>query len=59
MDSFLNRADVQQVLGVGMHWAEVNQMVHTFLLGDWMTNLVSKVGSILDNNPEVEVLGLR
>jgi cathepsin A (carboxypeptidase C) len=56
MDSFLNRADVQQVLGVDMHWAEVNQMVHTFLLGDWMTNLVSKVGSILDNNPDVEVL---
>lgn len=50
MDTFLNRADVQQALGVDKHWEEVDQMVHTYLLGDWMTNLVFKVGSILDNS---------
>ena len=55
MDTFLNRADVQQALGVDKHWAEVDQMVHTYLLGDWMTNLVFKVGSILDNH-DVQVL---
>lgn len=55
MDTFLNRADVQQALGVDKHWEEVDQMVHTYLLGDWMTNLVFKVGSILDNS-DVQVL---
>jgi len=49
-DEFLNRADVQEVLGVsGRKWVECNQMVHTFLLGDWMTNLMPQVAWMLDN----------
>ncbi len=49
-DNFLNRADVQAVLGVsGRKWVECDQLVHTFLLGDWMTNLMPQVAWMLDN----------
>jgi len=55
-DEFLNRADVQEVLGVsGRKWIECDQLVHTFLLGDWMHNLMPKVGWMLDNT-DLEVL---
>ena len=55
-DTFLNRDDVQEVLGVtGRKWKDCNQLVHTFLLGDWMTNLMPQVAQILDQS-EVEVL---
>ena len=55
-DIFLNRADVQEVLGVsGRKWVECDSMVHTYLLGDWMTNLMPQVASILDNT-DIEVL---
>lgn len=55
-DEFLNRADVQQVLGVpDRHWVECDQMVHTFLLGDWMLNLMPQVAWMLDNT-DLEVL---
>ena len=54
-DTFLNDVSVQQALGVNKKWVECDEMVHTYLLGDWMTNLVFKVGSILDNT-DVEVL---
>ena len=49
-DNFLNDATVQQVLGVsGRKWVECDQMVHTYLLGDWMTNLMPQVAWMLDN----------
>lgn len=55
-DEFLNRSDVQEVLGVsGRKWIECDQLVHTFLLGDWMHNLMPKVGWMLDNT-DLEVL---
>ena len=55
-DAFLNRDDVQQVLGVtGRKWVECDSMVHTYLLGDWMLNLMPQVASILDNT-DIEVL---
>lgn len=55
-DAFLNRADVQETLGVtGRKWVECDQMVHTYLLGDWMTNLMPQVASLLDNT-DLEVL---
>lgn len=55
-DAFLNRADVQEVLGVtGRNWVECDTMVHTYLLGDWMTNLMPQVADMLDNS-DIEVL---
>merc|ERR1712079_511010 len=55
-DTFLNRDDVQKTLGVsGRKWVECDQMVHTYLLGDWMTNLMPQVAEILDKS-DVEVL---
>ena len=48
-DNFLNRADVQKTLGVsGRKWVECDKMVHTYLLGDWMTNLMPDVAELLD-----------
>ena len=55
-DTFLNSAEVQKTLGVtGRKYVECNQMVHTYLLGDWMTNLMPQVAEILDKS-DVEVL---
>ena len=55
-DTFLNRDDVRQVLGVeGRKWKDCNMLVHTFLLGDWMTNLMPQIAQILDES-DVEVL---
>jgi len=40
-DVFLNRADVQAALGIpDRKWVECDKLVHTYLLGDWMTNLM-------------------
>ena len=48
--------DVQKVLGVsGRKWVECDTMVHTYLLGDWMTNLMPQVADMLDNSG-IEVL---
>lgn len=55
-DEFLNSAEVQETLGVsGRKWVECSQLVHTFLLGDWMNNLMPQVGWMLDNT-DLEVL---
>lgn len=55
-DVFLNDATVQETLGVtGRKWVECDSMVHTYLLGDWMTNLMPQVASILDDS-DVQVL---
>ena len=55
-DTFLNRADVTAALGTtGRKWVECDQMVHTYLLGDWMTNLMPQVAEMLDKT-DLEVL---
>ena len=55
-DTFLNNATVQDVIGVsGRKWEECDMLVHTFLLGDWMTNLMPQIGYMLDNS-DLEVL---
>lgn len=56
-DHFLNDDTVQEVLGVsGRKWKECSMVVHTYLLGDWMTNLGPKVSAILDDDRNVDVL---
>jgi len=55
-DTFLNAKNVTDTLGVtGRKWESCNMLVHTFLLGDWMTNLMPDVVSILDDY-DVQVL---
>ena len=55
-DTFLNSKNVTDVIGVtGRKWESCNMLVHTFLLGDWMNNLMPDVVSILDDH-DVEVL---
>jgi len=55
-DVFLNRDDVQAALGItGRKWVECDKLVHTYLLGDWMTNLMPQVADMLDNS-DLEVL---
>lgn len=39
----------------GRKWVECDMMVHTYLLGDWMHNLMPQVGWMLDNT-DLEVL---
>ena len=52
----MGREDVKQILGVeGRKWAECNWLVHTALLGDWMTNLGTKVTDILNEGLDVLV----
>ena len=56
MDKFIAREDVRKELGVGKRsWTSCNMIVHTFLLGDWVTNLQSNVVSLLNNNVRVLV----
>ena len=55
-DAFLNDETVQSTLGVtGRKWVECDSLVHTALLGDWMTNLMPQVAEILDQT-DIEVL---
>lgn len=55
-DEFLNREDVQALLGVsGRKWEECDMMVHTYLTGDWMLNLMPQVADMLDNT-DLQVL---
>jgi len=55
-DVFLNLPEVQAKLGVsGRKWVECSQEVHTFLLGDWINNLATKVAGILESGLEVLV----
>lgn len=56
VDNLLNDADVQRILGVsGRGWKECNMLVHTWLLGDWMVNLLPQVADMLDNT-DLQVL---
>lgn len=56
-DKMLHRSDIQTVLGVpaGRSWEECNMVVHTALLGDWMTNLAPKVTDLLNAGTDVLV----
>jgi len=55
-DTFLNSKDVTDTIGVtGRKWESCDMLVHTFLLGDWMNNLMPDVVDILDNY-DVQVL---
>jgi len=55
-DTLLNDDATKAALGVsGRRWTDCNQLVHTFLLGDWMTNLMPQVAEILDGT-DIEVL---
>jgi len=51
MDNYLAQASVQKALGVSpkADWTDCNQIVHTLLLGDWMTNLDVKIPSLLND----------
>ena len=53
---FLNRDDVREKLGVpGREWEQCAWDVHTAMLGDWIVNMKSKVGAILDAGLDVLV----
>ena len=55
-DKLLADANIQTILGVkGRKWTECNMVVHTALLGDWMTNLAPKVTDILNGGLDVLV----
>ena len=55
-DKFLNLDKVRAALGVsGREWVNCNMEVHTALLGDWVTNMASKVSAILEKGLEVLV----
>jgi len=49
LDEFLAQPSVQKALGVSSEssWTECNQIVHTLMLGDWVTNLEILVPSLL------------
>jgi len=54
--NFINREDVRRELGVSNRsWSDCNMIVHTFMLGDWVTNLQSKVVNLLKNKLRVLV----
>lgn len=56
ISNFLLRTDVIESLGVqGRSWVDCNMAVHTALLGDWVTDLSSKVEYLLNNNVNVLV----
>ena len=56
ISNFLLRNDVIESLGVqGRSWVDCNMAVHTALLGDWVTDLSSKVEYLLNNNVNVLV----
>jgi len=55
-DNLMNDKDVKRILGVeNRHWSECSMMVHSYLLGDWMLNLMPQVASLLDET-NIEVL---
>eukprot|EP00918_Siedleckia_nematoides_P078744 GHVU01172374.1.p1 GENE.GHVU01172374.1~~GHVU01172374.1.p1 ORF type:complete len:299 (+),score=54.66 GHVU01172374.1:524-1420(+) len=53
--SFLNRADVQERLGVKKKWQSCDMLVHLLLLGDWANQMAGKVGQLLDRGVPVLV----
>ena len=56
MDKFIAREDVRKELGVAERsWTSCNMVVHTFMLGDWVTNMESNVVNLLNNKVNVLV----
>jgi len=56
LDKLMARADVRKELGVGdRSWTSCNMLVHTFMLGDWTTNLAAKVENLVKSNLDILV----
>ena len=56
LDRFLARVDVQTELGVTERsWTSCNMIVHTFMLGDWVTNMAAEVINVINNGVQVLV----
>ena len=56
MDKFIAREDVRAELGVGNRsWSSCNMLVHTLMLGDWVTNLEGSISNVLKNGVKVLV----
>lgn len=56
MERFIEREDVRNELGVGNRsWNSCNMIVHTFMLGDWVTNLQNSVINVLNHGVKVLV----
>ena len=54
METYLNREDVQEVLGVqGRHWESCNMEVHTAMLFDWGTNAAPNVAKLIASGMKV------
>jgi len=45
--NFMNSPTVQKALGVNMEWEDCGSLVHTLLLGDWVTNMEEKIPDLL------------
>jgi cathepsin A (carboxypeptidase C) len=56
-DSFLNQDKIQEKLNIvpSRKWVECSTPVHIFLLGDWITNLATKVSAVLESGLQVLV----
>jgi len=55
-DNLLADESIKQILGVkGRKWTECNKLVHTAMLGDWMTSLTPKISDLLQKST-VDVL---
>lgn len=53
---FLARKDVISALGVqGRKWSDCNMVVHTKMLGDWLTNLSEEVSYLINSGLKVLV----
>lgn len=53
LDTFLNRNDVQEALGVDKKWKECNALVYALMLGDWVHEMGAKVGELLTADKRV------
>lgn len=50
VDKFLAQEKIVEKLGTkGRKWSSCNMVVHTVLLGDWMTNQAEKVAYLLES----------
>eukprot|EP01016_Furgasonia_blochmanni_P004647 TRINITY_DN1179_c0_g1_i10.p2 TRINITY_DN1179_c0_g1~~TRINITY_DN1179_c0_g1_i10.p2 ORF type:complete len:459 (+),score=149.12 TRINITY_DN1179_c0_g1_i10:67-1443(+) len=51
IDKFVARVDVREAIGVGdRSWESCNMVVHTFLLGDWLSSLQDDITYLLRQN---------
>lgn len=55
LDTFLNREDVQSALGVHKQWESCDNVVHVLLIGDWVTDMKSKVSALINAGKKVLV----